>query len=268
MGRFRFTIAGLLLGVLAVGAAFAALRAADDTWDSGSFGVTLTVLLISVLLVNHRTGLRRAFWLGFALFGWSYLVLSIMSPTEARLPTTKALAYLDSKVSDRVVGLTFVYSATGAGGSTGKPVQEVAFSVDGSTLTTNGRASLRLWDAVTGRLFAGPNGTSENFVRIGHCSQSILLESTSSRRCSTKWIDFGNDLSPGSWPDAAHAPGLQMTVGQDLGIGTTKSLASHHGRSRPVWFRVENRTVRSGYVPGVRRSFPRVGVVGLVPMAI
>ena len=73
MRRFRFTIASLLVVVLLVAVGFAALRESNETWDSGLFTLTLGVLLVSILLGIHRTESRRAFWLGFALFGCGYL---------------------------------------------------------------------------------------------------------------------------------------------------------------------------------------------------
>ena len=78
MRRIRFTIASLLGVVLFVAVAFAALRAATDAWDSGVFGLTLGLLLTSVLLAVHRAGGRRAYWLGFALFGGTYLGASLI----------------------------------------------------------------------------------------------------------------------------------------------------------------------------------------------
>src|SRR3954454_6558962 len=102
MRRPRFTIASLLGLVVFVAVSFAALREASDIWDSGVLGVTLALLLTSVILAVHRNGQRRAYRLGFALFGWAYLLMSLVPPVEARLPTTKALAYLDSKVPGRI----------------------------------------------------------------------------------------------------------------------------------------------------------------------
>ena len=101
MRRIRFTIASLLVVVLFVAVGFAALRESNDLWDSGVFTLTLAALLISILLAVHRTESRRAFWIGFALFGWIYLGLSLVPSIESRLLTTKALAYLDSKVPGR-----------------------------------------------------------------------------------------------------------------------------------------------------------------------
>ena len=101
MKHIRFSIASLLLVVLFVAVGFAALRESNETWNSGVFTLTLAALLISILLAVHRTESRRAFWIGFALFGWIYLGLSLVPSIEYRLLTTKGLAYLDSKVPGR-----------------------------------------------------------------------------------------------------------------------------------------------------------------------
>jgi len=89
MKHIRFSIASLLLVVLFVAVGFAALRESNETWNSGDFTLTLAALLISILLAIHRTESRRAFWIGFALFGWIYLGLSLVPSIEYRLLTTK-----------------------------------------------------------------------------------------------------------------------------------------------------------------------------------
>ena len=47
--------------------------------------------------------------MGFALFGWGYLEVSLVSSIESRLITTKALAFLDSKVP-RSIPAGFAYA--------------------------------------------------------------------------------------------------------------------------------------------------------------
>ena len=101
MKRIRFNIASLLGVILVLGVGFAALRESSELWESGIFTAALGVLLISILLAVHRTEKRRAFWLGFALFGSTYLGLSLVPSIEPRLITTKALGYLDSKAPGR-----------------------------------------------------------------------------------------------------------------------------------------------------------------------
>ena len=47
---------------------------------------------------------------------------------------------------------------------------------------------MRLWDAATGNLLAGPIGTSENFLRIGHSLLALVvafLGATSPDTCTT-----------------------------------------------------------------------------------
>jgi hypothetical protein len=103
MRRPRFTIAGLLGVVAFAGVAFASLREPTDAWDSTLFGLTVLTLLVSVLLAVHRSADRRAFRLGFALFGWSYLAASQVQPVATRLPTTKALVTAWEKLARREI---------------------------------------------------------------------------------------------------------------------------------------------------------------------
>ena len=140
MRRIRFNIASLLVVVLFVAVGFAALRESNEIWDSGLFTLTLVVLLISILLAVHRTEARRAFWLGFALFGWIYLGLSLVPSIESRLVTTKALAYLDSKVPGRSQSFfTIQFTGTGSG-TPSNQVQAVALPQTGINLPPQARS--------------------------------------------------------------------------------------------------------------------------------
>jgi WD40 repeat protein len=163
MGRFRYSLAGLMGLVLFVAVAFAALRRADDLWDSTIFSLTLGLLVASVLLAIHRAEGRRAYWLGFALFGGAYLGASLIPPAEARLLTTRALVYLDSQLPGP------------ASNNPSIAVTSVAFSPQGRTLYTSQGSTIRLWDVATGRPLTGPIGTSEDFLRIGHSLTALVL---------------------------------------------------------------------------------------------
>jgi hypothetical protein len=172
MRRIRFNIASLLAVILILGVGFAALRESNDLWDVGLFTLTIGVMLISVLLAVHRKEARRAFWIGFALFGWSYLALSLVPPIESRLLTTKGLSYLDSKVPGRSAALTLYTTINSGIGS--NQVQEVVFGIDGKQLGTSIQDQVKIWDVATGKLLAGWGGTTENFVRIGHSLLALL----------------------------------------------------------------------------------------------
>src|SRR5262249_50191005 len=138
------------------------------------FTMTLTVLLISILLAIHRSDAGRAFWIGFALFGTTYLALSLVPSIESRLITAKALTYLDPNVPGRTQSFFKIqFTATGSG-TPGNQVQAVAFSPDGRQLATSSLGTVKLWDAATGRLLGGWAGTTENFVRIGHSLLALI----------------------------------------------------------------------------------------------
>jgi len=80
MNRLRFTLAQLMAVVLYVGFSFAALRNANEIWASMAF--TLAFLMVSVALVGAlaRRGRARMAWAGFAVFGWSRLVVDVFPP--------------------------------------------------------------------------------------------------------------------------------------------------------------------------------------------
>jgi hypothetical protein len=175
MSLIRFNIASLLVVVLVLRVGFAALRESSDFWESGLFTLTLSVLLVSSLFSIHRSEARRAFWMGFSLFGWTYLALSLVPSIESRLATTKVLAYLDSKVPGRTQSFFKIqFTATG-NGAPGNQVQAVAFSPQGNQIATSSLGTVKLWDAATGRLLGGWAGTTENFVRIGHSLLALLF---------------------------------------------------------------------------------------------
>ena len=108
----RFTIRSLLAVVSLIAIGIAALRAADDLWDSGMLGLTVLGLMTAVPLAVHRTDGRRAYWLGFALFGWAYLVASLFPQIGPRLPTTMGLAFIDSKIPGRQATTSAAFSYT------------------------------------------------------------------------------------------------------------------------------------------------------------
>ena len=166
MRRFRFTIASLLIIVLLVAFGFAALRESNDLWESGVFTLTLGVLLISILLAIHRTESRRAFWIGFAVFGWSYLGLTLVPSIESRLMTTKALAYLDSKVPGRTQVSSLSGSPGIGSGAARQSGPEASRSPQmGIKLRPPSQGAVGLWDATTGRLIGGWAGTTENLCQ-------------------------------------------------------------------------------------------------------
>jgi hypothetical protein len=194
MRRFRFRIGTILILIFVLGVGFAALRESSDIWDSGVFTLALGALLISIQLAIHRTGKRRAFWLGFALFGAAYLVLSLVPPIGARLITTKTLAYLDSKVPRSTPTRFVVYFDYDNDGdmnlhlvnnskpsaiylNRGNGTFEDVTTVAGLTPAGNqviGSGTLVL-NYTTGPWLRGSSGTTEDFIRIGHSLLALIF---------------------------------------------------------------------------------------------
>jgi hypothetical protein len=54
-------------------------------------GFVAVLLLWAILAATYQCGNRRAFWLGFSVFGWGYLVLVYGPIPRLELPTTALL---------------------------------------------------------------------------------------------------------------------------------------------------------------------------------
>ena len=89
MRTIRFPIKGLMGAVLVVALGLAALRNPSETWSGVIFLLTCGVLCLAIVGVVCRQQEERAWWLGFALFGWGYLLLSMRSTVV--LPTLTLL---------------------------------------------------------------------------------------------------------------------------------------------------------------------------------
>ena len=194
MRRIRFSIRSLVVFILICGVGLAALKESTEWWEKGTFSVTVLCLLTSVLLAIHGAGERKAFWIGFALFGFVYLGLSLIPPAESRLISSQGLAWLRSKLPGQKPQ-TVVSSITVTGGRnpTVQTIQNgtLVFSSAGTTLSTLKNSRVRLWNANTGKPLGVWGGSEENFVKIGHCLVALVLAcvgGTASRRLAVgRW---------------------------------------------------------------------------------
>jgi hypothetical protein len=78
MTRLRFTLAQLMVLVLVLGFGFAALRNADHYWANATY--TIAILSVSTALLGAivRRGTARVPWIGYAVFGWTYILLELL----------------------------------------------------------------------------------------------------------------------------------------------------------------------------------------------
>jgi hypothetical protein len=73
MYRPTISIRMLLAIVAFIALACTALVWANGIWATTLFTAALGVLLFAVLALILRRGVKQAFWIGFAVFGWGYL---------------------------------------------------------------------------------------------------------------------------------------------------------------------------------------------------
>jgi len=151
----RFSIAGLMGIVLAAAIGLAALRNASETWAGVMLLLTSGVLALAVVGVVCRAEAERAWWLGFALFGWGYLALAFWSLNNDRAPKLPTLVWLDT-LSTKL----------------GLPPQALG-GMDGMG---GGMRSIPLF-TVIGQFGGGASGAAPNgsFAQIGHCLWALLF---------------------------------------------------------------------------------------------
>jgi hypothetical protein len=104
MRPLLISLAGLMVLVIIVGIGIAALRDATETWAGIVLLLTLGLLAVSILGVLYRNGGRRAWWVGFALFGWGFAALTLAPWSKPeKLPTRVLLNSLYARMSHRKV---------------------------------------------------------------------------------------------------------------------------------------------------------------------
>jgi hypothetical protein len=160
MRRFHVSIADLLLLVLVCGIAVAGLQSPTELGSSLLFTCAVGINLVAVVLAVYCREGRRAFWFGFAVFGWAYLVLGLIPEARSQLATTRLFEYLFSRFVQK------------------DAVVSVAFSVDGKKLAADYGNEVRIWDAATGKPLAVRSVDPVLFQRVGHTLFTFLLALT------------------------------------------------------------------------------------------
>src|SRR5262249_16328248 len=130
--------------------ALAALRSASELWASLLFTFAVGCFLVAEPLAVYRRAGRRAYWLGFAIFGWTYLLLGLIPEARPPLATTRVSEYLRSRVFQK------------------DAVVSIAFSPDGKILAPGPGDEVRIWDVATGKPIAAKSVDPVSFGRIGH----------------------------------------------------------------------------------------------------
>jgi hypothetical protein len=77
MHRFQFSIRVIMGLIVVVGLAFAALHFPTPLWANVWFSFALASVTFAIPAAVYSRGQQRAFWVGFATFGWVYFVASM-----------------------------------------------------------------------------------------------------------------------------------------------------------------------------------------------
>jgi hypothetical protein len=81
----RFSLSTLIAGIVLVSVYFAALRQSSTLWSQTAVTLTVVLLTLGLLWLWCRPGADHAFWTGFELAGWGYLLLAFSSWSQAQL---------------------------------------------------------------------------------------------------------------------------------------------------------------------------------------
>jgi hypothetical protein len=157
MRKLRFPIAGLMGAVLVIALSLAALRNASETWAGATFLLTSAVLTLAVVGAVCRRDAERAWWLGFALFGWGYVLLAFWSSFE--LPTMAVLDAISSRLGAKV---RFSGAMNSIGGGMG-------------TMGGMRSTGLQVSGVLAGGMGGGTGGPADpSLQQIGHCLWALL----------------------------------------------------------------------------------------------
>jgi hypothetical protein len=166
-----------------VALACVALRGASATWVAALLGLVLVALTAAVPLAVFRTGTQRAFLLGFALFGWMYVLVLAYGWSLDRSSTSNAPLAPRSLVTSRLALTAFerlygpvqvTYSFDGEGGLH-KVYSGVAASdsVTAEPIGVNLAAPLSSRGKGPQRAITVPD--RDHFINVAHAFWTLLL---------------------------------------------------------------------------------------------
>ena len=228
--------------VLVVALGLAAMRNPSDTWAGVMFLLTCGVLCLSIVGVVCRGDGERAWWLGFALFGWGDLLLSLWSTVT--LPTMALLDAIASRLGIQVqfsggmgggmrnVGLwAFGGFGGGFGGMAVQPLQEIAHCLWALVAALLGGFLARA-------LFGGSTARAENLAAPPHAAIQTsrgwwvwaVRPRASGRRLFILFLSLvGSRSAPGFWVGATFLATCAL-------LGTTiLGAVGDRGRRRHLW---------------------------------
>ena len=231
MRTLRFPIAGLMVAVLVVAVGLAALRDASENWAGITFLLTCGILGLAVVGTICRGNGECAWWLGFSLFGWGYLVLAFWStlelPTMALFDTVGSRLGMTVSVSGGKGGSCFCGYVRGPGAEALRQIIRCHWALVAA-----------LFGGIVARaIFGGPmepvrhGGSLTLGVGEQHPGRWLLSVVVALAACGIMVLHglFGSQSVPGLWAGAT----FLSTCGL-LGM-TVLGVAGSQGKARQIW---------------------------------
>jgi hypothetical protein len=157
MTRLRFTIGTLVLVVAVAAVGLAAIHSGSAAWAGAMLSITVFAMICSLLGIALGRAMRRVYWTGFAILGWSYLLLMyvpwLSDNIGQNLLAPNLFAYLDE----------VLHAATLPGGGSSVGMQSIPVELIGASATGGGFG---------GAPFTG--GAASEFQRIGMAIEALL----------------------------------------------------------------------------------------------
>jgi len=117
-GGLQFSLLALGAMVAFVAVACVAVMNASLLWATVIHTASVLVLFMSLVAIVYRRGPARAFWVGFAIFGWGYFVLlddSLLGDRMQDMATTTLSRYLQETVGQRITDSDVAYDPSELG---------------------------------------------------------------------------------------------------------------------------------------------------------
>ena len=188
MTRWSFRLRQLFLWTAAIALGLVALRSASMTWVATMLGLAIAVLAASSLLAIYRRGSQRAYWSGFAAFGWLYLLLVFGSWTLGRMAQEDSPLRAHNLITQQLSSISYhwlydkafeKYHASVGGSSTAFTGSGqnfyvwTGFGTGGSPMTSTGSMPIGITIGTPIGPPPGPNET--DFVNVAHALWTLLF---------------------------------------------------------------------------------------------
>jgi hypothetical protein len=202
MRRVRLSIGNILILIAIFGVGFAALKHPSSRWSGGLLLGDVCLFVFALMAIGYRRGAKRAFWVGFALFGWVYLVIAhapvVREVSSPFLLTTRAL----QKARPEVQTIFFAISLQPPPSSRTVPAVSPGSTAATSTATLNVKA-------VPTATIIAPSAT---FTTAARPSPAPMLAPNSSPAADSNTAAAASNASAAAGPVTPPPPTSTMSV--------------------------------------------------------